>query len=225
MTQLIVRNASNHRRQRRGKERRLTLSRSLAKDCLYVFDKAHAQHLIGFIKNHEADLIERQGAALQVIEHSAWRSDDDLCTARKLRKLPTHRVPTEDGQHRDLPKILSVRIDRGGHLQGQLSRRTKHQRLDRANTWIERVQKRKCKRCGLARSGLRLSEQVATFEKNGNGSGLNRGRSRITFVADRANQRFRKAQICEGILCALVSRPCFGRLGREGSGFRVHSFR
>ena len=34
----------------------------------YVFDKAHAQHFVGFIQHQTAQVREVQGAALQVVQ-------------------------------------------------------------------------------------------------------------------------------------------------------------
>ena len=60
-------------------------SRDLSHDGFYVFDKAHAQHFVGFIQHQTAQVREVQGAALQVVQQAAWGTHNDLRPRRRAR--------------------------------------------------------------------------------------------------------------------------------------------
>ena len=52
--------------------------RDLRHDGFNVFDEAHTQHFICFIQYQAAQLREVQGTALQVIQQTARRTDNNL---------------------------------------------------------------------------------------------------------------------------------------------------
>ena len=54
--------------------------RDLRHDGFYVFDEAHTQHFIGFVQYQAAQFREVQGTALQVIQQTARRTDNNLWT-------------------------------------------------------------------------------------------------------------------------------------------------
>src|SRR5690606_25293693 len=54
--------------------------RDLRHDGFYVFDEADTQHVIGFVQYQTAQFREVQGTALQVIQQTARRTDNNLWT-------------------------------------------------------------------------------------------------------------------------------------------------
>lgn len=52
--------------------------RDLRHDGFNVFDEAHTQHFVSFVQYQTAQFGEVQSTALQVIQQTARRTDDDL---------------------------------------------------------------------------------------------------------------------------------------------------
>ena len=75
------------------------------------------------------------------------------------------RLAAVDRQDRDatLAKVFAVRTRRLRHLQGELAGRREHDRLDRPIVEVDARQQRQRERGRLARSRLRLAEQVASL--------------------------------------------------------------
>ena len=71
----------HRRRQRRRQQQRLPLLRAAAQDALDVRPEADVEHAVGLVEDDVADVVERQGAARQVVEHPARRADDDVAAA------------------------------------------------------------------------------------------------------------------------------------------------
>ena len=96
--------------------------RDLLQDPLDVLDEAHVEHLVGFVEDEEADVVELQRAAAHVVHDPAGRADDDLDAALQPAELPLVRLAAVDRQRLDL-LVAAVLVQRLGDLDRQLARR------------------------------------------------------------------------------------------------------
>ena len=63
-----LRDAADGMRQRRGEQRHLLVFRRLLEQEFDVVDEAHLQHLVAFVEHEELEVLERERAALHVVE-------------------------------------------------------------------------------------------------------------------------------------------------------------
>ena len=56
----------------------LSFARQVARDFFHVWPKAQREHLVRFVENQDLRVTEIHPLALQVIENSPRRSDDDM---------------------------------------------------------------------------------------------------------------------------------------------------
>ncbi len=81
LTQMLVRHTADHIRHGGREECGLARGRGVFEDPFHVIDKTHAQHFIGFVEHHEAELVEHQALALQMVHHPTRRADDHMRAA------------------------------------------------------------------------------------------------------------------------------------------------
>jgi hypothetical protein len=152
----------------------------LGQDLLDIFGKAHPKHLVGLVENEVLDVGQVQRAALEVVDHAARSADDDL------------RAPTEPGQLRTVGRTAVdrqdgevghfARVGREGlaHLEGEFARRGQDEHLGVAVGPVdvgklgEMGQGRHSEGSGLPGTGLREADDVAPFEQQRDGLGLDR---------------------------------------------------
>jgi hypothetical protein len=77
-------------------EKRLVLVFDPAKNAFDLGHEAHVGHLVGFIEDNDADLVERQRSAVEQVIEPARRRDDDIDTGAKDIGLAIQRGTTVD---------------------------------------------------------------------------------------------------------------------------------
>ena len=74
--------------------------------------EALVEHLVGLVEDEDADGVEVQGAALQVVEDAAGRANDDLGAALEGVDLRAVADAAVDGQRREAGGLAELRRGR-----------------------------------------------------------------------------------------------------------------
>ena len=77
----------NFTRHGSGEQRHLTGTRGVFQNPVHIVDKTHAQHFVGFIQHHSADIGQLQRATTQVIHYPARSTDNPLRAALEVTQL------------------------------------------------------------------------------------------------------------------------------------------
>ena len=160
LAQVVLRNAPDLRRHGGREQRDLAGRRGLLQHRFDIVDETHAQHLVGFVEDEASQFRQIERAALQMIDHPAWRTDNHMHTTAQAAELRAVGLAAVNRQHAKTGDVRGIALERFRHLDGQLARRRQHQRLRLALAQIEPVEDRQGERGGLAGAGLRLAEHV-----------------------------------------------------------------
>ena len=174
-------------RERGREERGLAYGRRCAQDCLDVFDKTHAQHLVGLVQHDHVDLAQVEHLALHEIHEAARRPNDDVHTLIELANLGRIGRAAVDSEH-TRAQVAAIFADRLGDLHGQLTRRRQHQRLHMIGAQRQVVEHGQGEGCGLAGTGFGLAGHILAGHEHGNDSRLNGGRLGIAEGVDCLHQ-------------------------------------
>ena len=160
-----------------GKQQRLPLGcgREVARHGRDVVCEAHVQHAVGLIQHPGVHRVQRQAAALKVVQDAAGRAHHDVRAVLQARQLRPHGGPTTQGEHLDVvfgPRQASNLL---GDLVGQFAGGAQHQGLHRQAPRVQVGQQRQAEGCGLAAAGLGLRDQVFAGQGQGQAGGLDRG--------------------------------------------------
>ena len=153
----------------------------MLEDFLDVVDEAHVEHFVGFVENEVGNVRQIHFSAVDEIDDSAGRSDDDVDAFVERAHLDGDRRAAVDGQDSDSRKAAE-----GGHfignLHGQFSRRCEDDRLDVARLFRDVLQDRDAERGCLSRTGPGLADDVGiTVHEKRDRFDLDRRRVRETF--------------------------------------------
>ncbi|KAG0948915.1 hypothetical protein G6F31_013996 [Rhizopus arrhizus] len=193
--QVGLRDAADLRRHGGREQRNLALFRQLLQHGLDVIDEAHAQHFVGFVQHQGLQLGQVQGAAVQVIDHAAGCTDHDVHAAAQRRQLLAVRLAAVHRQHAEARDLRRIRLERLGHLDGQLAGRRQDQGLGLDLLQVDVGQYRQCERSGLAGTGLGLAQHVAAFQHRRDGGGLDRRRGFVADGGDRLHHGLGQAEL------------------------------
>jgi hypothetical protein len=96
--------------------------------------------------------------------------------------------------------VPSIGAEAVGDLAGQFARRREHQHaaglfLGPQPLGVQVVDDRQREGCGLAGSGLRDADDIAALRGEGNGLGLDRGRSDVFLFRKGASDRLYEAEV------------------------------
>jgi len=95
-----------------------------------------------------------------MIQHAARCSHDDLGALLQAFDLLRHGCAAVDRHHAHAG-VLSERLELSGHLQRQLTGGTEDESLDGLDLAPhDAIDERQAERCGLARAGARLDDQI-----------------------------------------------------------------
>ncbi len=169
--------------ERRGEKHRLALRRQEAENLLHLRLEAHVEHPVGFVKDEDADVAERDHPPVLEIREAARRRDDDV-RALELLRLRRDRRAAVCGCGADTERCAEQR-QLLGHLQRELARRDEDERRGRLLVGGNALDDWQPERERLARSGRRLTENVAACERVGDDEGLNAERCCNAAVGER----------------------------------------
>jgi hypothetical protein len=191
---MTLRDRQNAGRQRRREERRLARLGRRHEDRVEVFCEAHIEHLVGFIEHEDAQVVEFQSAALDVIQRASRRGDDDADAAFQGADLLRDRRAAIDRHDADA-NALGVLVDRFGHLHCQLAGRHEHQAAGVLRLLLRQpLQHRQREGRGLPGAGRRLREEIALRDEQRDCLTLNGCRLLVSERADRGGQRVHQSK-------------------------------
>ncbi len=216
---MLARNALDLFRHGRGEQRCLAGARRLLENPLHVVDKAHAQHLIGFIQHQAGDLIELKGAALDVVGDAPGSTYDHVHAPPQRLDLAVVLLAAVDRQDVKISQVSRVALKGFGDLNGQLPGGGQRQDLHSGRLQIQPGQQRQGKGRRLAGARGGVPQQILAVQQQRNGLGLNRRRGFVAQALERFQQRFGQVQTGESGGCGV------GGIVRRGLALGVCHFR
>ena len=179
----------------RGREHRAVYppaARQIALNLFHVRVEAHRQHAVGFIEDERIEALKIEGAAQQVVEHTAWSADDKVRSVAECLEL---RPIADPAVYRDRPHagVARQQVGLGLDLLRQLARRRQHQCLALRAVRVDAVEHRQHERARLAAAGVRLHHYVAPGEQIGHSPALHGHQARPSGPRARLLQRFAQA--------------------------------
>jgi len=156
-------------------------------DVLDVFDEAHVQHAVGFVKHQHFDVVQHGLAAAEVVDQAAGGRDEDVQRAAqgfqlsRIRHAADHRG---DGQERHIAPVVGGRL---GDLHGEFTGGHQHQDARAAHHIALRLlgrilaggqhlhQRGQHEGSRLAAAGVGAHAQILAGERGRDGAGLHVG--------------------------------------------------
>jgi hypothetical protein len=129
-----------------------------------------------------------------VIHDPARGAHHHLGAALEGAQLGTIVLAAVDGQHMEALHVGGVALEGLGHLDGQLAGGRQHQHLGGAALQVDARQHGQGEGRRLAGAGLGLAHQVAPFQQQGDGAGLDGGRGFVADITQRLLERFAKGE-------------------------------
>jgi hypothetical protein len=117
--------------------------------------------------------VEHQGASPHVVHDATGCTDDDLGAAVQLPELDLVILAAVDAGDRDTSHLRGVLGVGVGDLNRKFPCGCEDQNLNRRDFWIEAMEGGEGERSGFSGAGLRLPQNIASFDQMGNGFGLN----------------------------------------------------
>ena len=167
----------------------------VAQDLFHVIDKAHAQHFIGFIQYHGPQLVQLEGAAIQVILDTTGCADDRMHATPQLPQLVIHALAAIHRQHMKALQVTGVGLHGLGDLQRQLTCGRQYQQLGFGQGHVHATEQGQGEGRGLTGAGLGLANQVTSFQQRRDGPKLNGGRGLVANVLDGGQHGSSQAEI------------------------------
>ena len=200
-----------------GEEQRLPGEGHQLEDALDVGDEAHVEHAVGLVDDHDLHAGQHELAALEMVEQPARRRDQHVDAAVDELVLVLEADAADQERHREL-HMLRVFLEILGDLRGQFARGAEHEAARHAGPGTALGQMRDHRQGeggGLAGPGLGDAEDVAAFQRMGNGLGLDRGGAEIARLGHGLKDPRVQREICESCheSCVVVGR-CSGRWRR-----------
>ena len=156
-----------------GEEQVLPPRGQCAEDLPDAGEKAHVEHVVGFVEHQDLDPVQAENALLHEIEHAAGAPDHDLRLPPKRRRLAPYGDAAVDGGQLQAGE-LGQRAELVGDLGGQFTGGCEHQNPGRAGDrdLQHAVQDGERERRGLAGAGLGQPQDILAGHGRGNGVGL-----------------------------------------------------
>src|SRR5262249_8394269 len=165
----VAMDQAQHRRRNGCREQeRLSLARATAEDLLDIGPETDVEHPVGLVEDDIASIVERQGAAGQVIEDPSGGANDDGSAALQLVQLLADTLSAVNRDGAAMPAGGQL-VGFLGHLDNQLASRRQDEGLGTGQVIIvPGVEEGEEEGSGLAGAGLSLSDDVAALEGLGN---------------------------------------------------------
>ena len=149
-------------------------SRDLCHDGFYVFDKAHAQHFVGFIQHQTAQVREVQGATLQVVQQTAWSPYYDLRALTQSAQLHVITLAAIQGHDVNAMHVFGEISHRFSNLNRQFAGRCQHQDLRCFQGSVKVVQQWQRECCSFTTTGLCHAQHITAVQQVRNTLSLDR---------------------------------------------------
>ena len=186
-------------RHRRREQQGLPVLGHRGRDATDVADEAHVEHAIGFVEDEEADLSELHVAALDQVEQTARRGDQDVDAARQGLDLAAVAQTTDDGAEAQA-EAATVGVEAAGDLDREFAGRRQHESARAlglgAFLVLEKVlQHGQRERRRLAGAGLGDAQNVTALQQGGNGARLDGRRHGVVRCIQRTQQRLGQTEV------------------------------
>ena len=182
--------------QRCGEQCCLALRRGETEDPLDVWREAAVQHLVTFIKDEEAQMLERQAALAQVIECAAGRANHDLGGWQRSLFGAERSATVQQGQAK--PHDAGKLADDVADLDGQLASRHQYQGLNAMSGRITQLKQWQAEGERLARARAGLAHHVAAIQQERNDVSLDWRGGDDAPCAERLDEARLNVQLGEG---------------------------
>ena len=168
-------------------------------DAADVADEAHVEHAIGFVEHEEGDVAELHVAALDQVEQTAGRGDQDVDAARQRLDLAAVAQTTDDGAQAQA-EAAAVGVEAARDLHGKLTGRRQHERTRALRLGAlagsgKQLQDGQREGRRLAGAGLGDAQHVAALEQRRNGACLDRRGGGVLGSVQGTQQRLGQAEI------------------------------
>src|SRR6516164_7837033 len=167
---------------------RLAVLGELGHDAANGGMKTHVQHAVGFIENQGLHAGELKEVAVEVILKPSRSGDDNASAASDgLQLLAFGETPNDESGGREVPSSKSFELLH--HLHGKFARRYKHKRTDPSGFFGQELFDHGYEeRERLARTWLRGSQDILSFERLRDDRGLHRRWRRKTSLCQLGRQ-------------------------------------
>ncbi len=135
----------------------------MRQDFLYVVEEAHVQHLVGFVENHRADVVELHLPALDEVDEASRSGHHHLHAFSQSAYLALYARTAVD---RENPHPVDVFGEIGkvaGYLETQFTGRRDYKRLGDCMRSVGALQHRDAESRSLAGAGLRKAHHIAVL--------------------------------------------------------------
>jgi len=182
-----------------GEQERLALLGDRADDAAHVADETHVEHAVGLVDDEERHMAQLHVAALDQVEQTAWRGDQDVDAARQGLDLAAITQAADDGA-KTQAEAAAVGVEAAGDLDRELAGRRQHERARALGLGAlpesgEMLQHGQREGGGLAGAGLGDAQDVATLQQRRNGARLDGRRHRVVGGREGTQQRLGQAEI------------------------------
>jgi len=142
-------------------------TRRQTEDLVDRVHEPHLQHLVGLIEHDEPQGCKTQGAALEVVHYASGRAHDDVRPATQRGQLRRVALAAVNRQNVKTGKMTRVFLEGLGNLDRQFARRNEDEHLGFPARDIQHRQQRQRECRGLARTCLRLPDEVMPASSTG----------------------------------------------------------
>ena len=173
-----------------GKEQGLARGRQGAEDALDVGQKAHVEHVVGFVQDQGFQLVEADVALAHVVEQPAWAGHDHvhaLAQGPGLGEQAHAAVDDREAQARAPAEVQGGPVDLFGQFAGRGQNQGAHG-ARAARVGHEPMQDGQQKGGRLAGAGLGQTHEVVAGGHVGDGFGLDGGGGFIAQALDIGEQ-------------------------------------
>ena len=140
-------------------EQHLPVLRELVEDAGDLLVEPLVQHLVGFVEDRRAAVLELEVLPADVVVDPAGRADDDRRAALQRVLLLLHRRAAVDGGDLDV-LVLGEVVDLGGHLERQLAGGAEDQRRTAFVLGVNLLEQGEPEGGGLPGAGLAADDEV-----------------------------------------------------------------
>lgn len=186
----------------RGEEEGLLLAREGGDDFFDVTEEAHIEHAVDFIEDEELDAGEIDIAFVHVIEEAAGAGDEDIDAIFHGADLWVFTDATED-EGFTKADAFSVGVEGLGDLASELASGGEDEDAGGAALgvfWLlmESVEDGQREGGGFSGAGLGDAKEIASFEKDGDGLGLDGRRGEVVLLGKSTFNGSGQGKLLEG---------------------------
>ena len=167
-----------------------------ARDFADILFEAEREHLVGLVEAEEADLRKAEPLALDDVEESPRRCDDDVGVGDE-GELFLEGGAAVDGRGLDAA-ARAEEVDLTSDLLGEFARGCEYEAEHAVNGRLDLLDHRDAEGGRLAGAGLGAQDGVFASNEHGNGPDLNRGGSGESDLLDGEKRSLGEAEVAEG---------------------------